>query len=620
MTDIANHIETVARAYWGDPNGKLSGATELRFGTNGSKSVDLEKGCWFDHETSLGGGVVDLIRREENLGEKAQVGQILKDKFGLEQTAHNSLGIFSKNGTSYEYYDAQGDLTYVVHRHEPKAFRQRRPDGKGGWINNLRGIDPLPYNLPEVLGRLGEVVFIAEGEKCAEALLGQGLLATTNSGGAGNWKPELNRYFIGRDVIILPDNDDAGRSHAEKVARQLFGIAESVKILDLPQLKHKGDVVDWFASGNKKENLMQLVDGVSAISCLSDLGPEPEAQGDRARVFKTLSIEELLALPEPKALIEEMFTENSFSIIYGAPGSGKSFLAIDMGLSIAAGMPWQGKQVKQGSVLYIAGEGDGGMKLRVQAFEMYHGFSVHPPFRVLPSAVNFNDDQSVEKLLQTVEELRGDFSVIFIDTVARALPGCDENSAADMGRFISACDRLRHGTGSAVIGVHHSGKVSDRGMRGSSALLGAVDTSMVVSASDGLMCLKTEKQKDCVAHPPIYLRMKPFTFDGGSSIVLEQIETGVNGKPPKRPKFGSARNYAAFQSLRNLLIDAKTTKTTVKRWHEAHAGKSPDLTPTKRKDARQALQDKGLVVVDAEMVWINRDVEAEMVPFNGPED
>ena len=86
-------------------------------------------------------------------------------------------------------------------------------------------------------------------------------------------------------------------------------------------------------------------------------------------------------------------------------------------------------------------------------------------------------------MLRSIDRVGGDFSAIFVDTVARALPGSDENSATDMGAFVDACDRIRHHTGSAVIGVQHSGKDISRGMRGSSALLGAVDTSIDVKNS-----------------------------------------------------------------------------------------------------------------------------------------
>ncbi|MDA7809258.1 helicase RepA family protein, partial [bacterium] len=319
-------------------------------------------------------------------------------------------------------------------------------------------------------------------------------------------------------------------------------------------------------------------------------------------------------------LVEGLISENSFCVMYGAPGSGKSFCALDIGLSIASGMPWHDKQTQQGSVLYIAGEGVGGLKRRVKAFHTHHGLSSIGSFHVLQQAVNFRDEQSVQRLLRSIDREDGNFQAVFVDTVARALPGSDENSATDMGAFVDACDRIRHHTGAAVIGVHHSGKDVSRGMRGSSALLGAVDTSIEVKNSDGVICLKNEKQKDHAEHPPIYVKMKEIVLIDGSSVVLELISSDGGKNPTKRPRFGSARQYAAYQALRNLLIEEKVSKVPVSLWHKAHADKSPDLTPAKRKDARQQLQDKGLVVINDSMVWINREVEANMEPYLDAED
>jgi hypothetical protein len=614
MSDLGIHIETIARHYWGDPNEKLTSADDIRFGTRGSKSVVPSKGIWFDHEANVGGGVVDLVRYCENLDNKSPVGKILLEQFGVQPETEASFGQGSAEFKTYDYFDAQGVLAYQVQRFYPKSFKQRRPDSNGGWIYNLKGIVSFPYLLPQILSRPDETIYIVEGEQCADAMVNRGLLATTNSGGAGNWRQTLNHYFLGRDVVILPDNDDAGRSHAHKVSKQLFGTARTIKILELPDLPLRGDIIDWFANGSDSEDLVRLA---SELPVLDKLAPSDTDTEDDYYTFLTPA--ELYLLPEPKALVEGLISENSFCVMYGAPGSGKSFCALDIGLSISAGMPWHDKATRQGSVLYIAGEGVGGLGRRVKAFERYHGLGGLNSFHILQQAVNFRDDSSIQRLLRSIDRVGGDFSAIFVDTVARALPGSDENSATDMGAFVDACDRVRHHTGAAVIGVHHSGKDINRGMRGSSALLGAVDTSIEVKNTDGLICLKTQKQKDQAEHPPIYLKMKEIALVDGSSVALELISGHSSQNPAKRPKFGSSRQYAAYQALRNLLIDKKATKVPVSYWHKAHADKSPDLTPTKRKDARQQLQDKGLVVITDSMVWINHEVEASMEPYSGSE-
>lgn len=615
MSDLGKHIEMVARHYWGKPNIKLSSGSDLRFGTQGTKSVDLEKGCWFDFEIEDGGGVVDLVHRYEGIVDGASIAQILTDKFGIPPLTTKFLKTSNKESIEYDYIDARGELIYQVQRFYPKSFRQRRPDNKGGWIYNLNGVPVLPYLLSALMRDRQSTIFIVEGEKCADELSARGLLATTNSGGAGNWKPILNHHFKGRDVVIIPDNDSAGCAHALRVVQNLFGVANSLKILELPRLPEKGDIADWFAEGNDTVDLAELVDQASIID-----QPPVENIDESEDYYRFLTVSDLYHLPEPRPLVEGLISENSFCVMYGAPGSGKSFCALDIGLSISSGMPWHNKQIQQGSVLYIVGEGVGGLKRRVKAFQHYHGLDSVGSFLTLEQAVNFRDDSSIKRLLRLIDREDENFNVVIVDTVARALPGSDENSATDRGAFVDACDRIRHHTGAAVLGVHHSGKDVSRGMRGSSALLGAVDTSIEVKNTVGVICLKNEKQKDHAEHPPIYLNMKEIALLGGSSVVLELISGKDSQKPSKRPKFGSARQYAAYQALQNLLINRKVKKAPVRDWHEAHKDKSPDLDPAKRKDARQQLQDKGLVVITDSMVWINRDVEEQMEPYSVSED
>ena len=168
----------------------------------------------------------------------------------------------SDNGkaqTIYEYQDKSGDLLFQVIRRPGKKFFQRRPNGKGGWINNLKGVRCVPYRLPELLTTdPSESVFIPEGEKDVENLRSLGLTATCNPGGAGKWQKGYGVFLKGRDVVILSDNDDAGRKHALQVGRELIKVAGSVRVLELPSLPEKGDVSDWLAAGSTREALLDL--------------------------------------------------------------------------------------------------------------------------------------------------------------------------------------------------------------------------------------------------------------------------------------------------------------------------------------------------------------------------
>jgi putative DNA primase/helicase len=165
----------------------------------------------------------------------------------------------------HPYHDENGVLRFEVVRRGTgvtKKILQRRPDPSrpGCWIWDRKGVRPILYRLPELLGAPAEAqVFLVEGERKADDLRALGLVATTNPGGAGKWRREFDESLKGRATIILPDNDDPGRRHAADVARHLSSLARSLKLLALPGLKAKGDVSDWLASGGTRAELERLV-------------------------------------------------------------------------------------------------------------------------------------------------------------------------------------------------------------------------------------------------------------------------------------------------------------------------------------------------------------------------
>lgn len=160
-------------------------------------------------------------------------------------------------GATYDYRDEAGQLLYQVVRFVPKDFRQRRPGPAGGWEWSIKGARRVLYRLAELLASpFEDPVFVVEGEKDAEALAAMGLTATTNVGGAGKWRPEYTACLKGRHVVILPDNDDAGRTHGQAVAEALAPVAASVRVVNLPGLPAKGDVSDWLKAGGTKEALL----------------------------------------------------------------------------------------------------------------------------------------------------------------------------------------------------------------------------------------------------------------------------------------------------------------------------------------------------------------------------
>jgi hypothetical protein len=161
---------------------------------------------------------------------------------------------------TYDYKDEKGRFLYQTVRYHPKGFKQRRPD-KSGWVWNLADVPRVLYRLPELLQNPDRAVFVVEGEKDADRLREIGLVATTNVNGANaKWLPQYTETLRGREVVILPDNDEPGRRHAEEVAAALDGAAASVKVVPLPGLPLKGDVSDWLdTAGNDKKIFLELV-------------------------------------------------------------------------------------------------------------------------------------------------------------------------------------------------------------------------------------------------------------------------------------------------------------------------------------------------------------------------
>lgn len=151
-----------------------------------------------------------------------------------------------KSSAIYDYTDEAGQILYQVLRYEDgkgKTFKCRRPDNSGNWIWDLKGIKRILYRLPEVLK--ASTVFILEGEKDCDALTALGYTATTCPTGAGKWTAEYGESLGGKGILIIPDNDEPGRKHALDVASSLWGIASSVKVIELPDLPEKGDVSDF---------------------------------------------------------------------------------------------------------------------------------------------------------------------------------------------------------------------------------------------------------------------------------------------------------------------------------------------------------------------------------------
>jgi len=221
---------------------------------------------------------------------------------------------------TYDYADEHGELLYQTVRYEPKNFRQRRPNGRGGWEWNLQGVRLVPYRLPELIAAPRErLVLECAGEKDTDRAHELGFIATTNPLGEGKWRDEYAEHLRGRSVAVVAHSDAPGRKHAEDVARSLYGRATSVKVLELPGVPTDGgDLSDWADAGGVADELRQLIDEA----------PEwrPPEERDDGRVLLAGAIRD--GVEPPAVLVPDVLLEGKAHAVYSGPGNGKTFLML----------------------------------------------------------------------------------------------------------------------------------------------------------------------------------------------------------------------------------------------------------------------------------------------------
>lgn len=241
-----------------------------------------------------------------------------------------------------------------------------------------------------------------------------------------------------------------------------------------------------------KSNTLDLDDLIveSVVDIPSTNGTEPQPEQAPRRL---LPFGELSSLPPLSWLIEPELPAHALAVLFGASGTGKSFVALDYALRVA----------QTANVVYIAAEGASGYAARALAWSQHHKLGYGGAY-LWTEAVNLLDRAAVEAFIASVKELSP--ALIVVDTLARCMVGGDENSARDMGLFVASCDAIKNATGATVLVVHHTGK-NGSSYRGSSALLGAADMMAELTNEDGLITIRCEKTKDAKPFERRYLRL-----------------------------------------------------------------------------------------------------------------
>jgi hypothetical protein len=214
--------------------------------------------------------------------------------------------------------------------------------------------------------------------------------------------------------------------------------------------------------------------------------------------FAVLTYDEIQARPEPEWLIKGILPEGELNVIFGASGSGKSFVALDFAAHIARGAPWRGRRVKKGKTVIVAAEGGGGYAKRTRAYAKYHGLTAAEmaDIGIVLAAPNFLEQDDIAEVIGEIRKF-GDVSSVFIDTLAQVTPGANENASEDMGRALSNLKLLHRALKTTVNVVHHAGKDLSKGSRGWSGIKGAAESQIeVLRHEDNSREIFVEKMKD----------------------------------------------------------------------------------------------------------------------------
>jgi len=590
----------------------------------------------------------------------------------------------------WQYTDEEGVVLYVKQRYKTtdskgKDYKLIKVDEAGRRHAALGDARIVPYKLPELLDAIskGRYVYLTEGEKAADAIISLGSVATTSHAGSGSWPEAITQYFQGANVVILPDNDQPGWKYAKKAAAKILPVAKSVRVIDLGGDDLGDDAHEWIhLQGKTRQDLADLVKGQAPITSEQEI-TMPERLKERPQEATAPAIQEptqpATAAPdvEQKAqrrtmtleawddirdepvewLVDRVIPKKGFVALYGPPGSFKSFIALDIAAAIARDAEWMGQQAQpsdNGAVIYIAGEGHGGIGARIKACRIHHQIEQGIPIYFLRHQINLRSSaDDISSLMYAIKELKDAIKIkvdlIVIDTLARAFGGGNENSSEDMGAFITSCGFLQEEFQAALLVIHHSGKDAAKGLRGHSSLLGAVDTELELIRFEDQPkgVLTVSKQKDGEDGLRFGFQMVEIDIEQGSSASLsldesrkslavqpsdEALQSGMSeAKKDALNRSGKGRKQAIAVEALTEVINTKGTHWKVSvgirkcvkldQWRSAFAqkmGTDEEGDEAFRSAWRRVRSDKGRPVnvrIDNDWVWIEEAVKVDEQSF-----
>jgi putative DNA primase/helicase len=343
--------------------------------------------------------------------------------------------------------------------------------------------------------------------------------------------------------------------------------------------------------------------------------------------YRMMRADEVVNAPPLHWLVRGVLPANGLAALFGASGSGKSFLALDLCAAVAAGgAEWFACRVKSAPVVYVALEGEAGFSQRVKAWQLHHGRHLPDALRFVMQPLDLRNADDVAEIAQAVTAAGAAAGLLVIDTLNRAASGADENSVVDMGAIISAAKGLQSRLGGTVLLIHHSGKDQTKGLRGHSSLHAALDAAIEVSRTDDRRDWRIAKAKDGDDSKAFPFKLEVVEIgehDDGEAItscVVVADETPNELRRPRIPQSGNQR--IAWDALGELLRQAGDGRpkdapdslpvgrpsVTVESAAATIQGRLVDIEPQRRKErAKKALTDlhaKHVIRIDGGLVWI----------------
>ncbi|GHH16081.1 hypothetical protein GCM10008023_19680 [Sphingomonas glacialis] len=493
--DFAQLMTQVATRLLGTPNERMSKGSRLRFGTHGSMEIDTDEGWFCNHESdgdrSARGGVLDLIQHRQRC-DRAGALRWLEDQ-GLKDRTPVVAGTIARK--FYDYRGPDGTVLFRVERRGKDMsppFLQHGPDGCGGFHSArgcMQGVARVPYRLPELLAAdPAAIVYVCEGEKDVDRLTREGLVATTNPGGAGKFTADLAVHLAGRRVVALEDNDAPGAAHVAAVLKVLAGVAGQAAALKLPDLPPKGDVSDWLDTkssigSNRVFDLTQLSEGALTA---------PVAKAD---IFDIADLAVWArTAPSPKAFIMAPFIpRDDVVIITGDGGTNKSTLALQISACAAAGKRLLGMDVVPGPALYITAEDDQRENhWRLDKIAQTIGTTVdrligrlhivslrgrmNNELATFDSEGKLRASPAYKTLRATIEHTGA--KLVTLDNVAHLFAG-NENDRSHVTAFVNLLYQICGDLGVTILLIAHRNKAGDS-YSGSTAWLNAVRSQLLM--------------------------------------------------------------------------------------------------------------------------------------------